>query len=85
MAIRIPSDWSTPYDRIFNFTTFDFGYYSPLDPKIWDKINSRLPKTYSILDREIFESFLSEIGVPVKSKEIIDAEHENISPRKDHD
>jgi hypothetical protein len=81
MSYRIPQDWSTPYDRIFNFSTYDFGYFSLLDEEVWGTIHSRLPQEYSIVDREMFEDFLSQIGVPIKSKEVIDAEHQAISPR----
>ncbi|WP_199623738.1 hypothetical protein [Paenibacillus alkalitolerans] len=78
----IPKDWSTPYDRIFNFTTYDFGYAPPaLEKDIWDRIVSRLPASYSAPDLDQLGLFLTKIGTSIKPKEVIDAEFQRVNPR----
>ncbi|WP_274362424.1 hypothetical protein [Paenibacillus thermotolerans] len=77
----VPPGFSTPYDGLFEFRTYDFGHYSYLDPRIWGTIIERVPKTYAILDNDVVESFLSASGITVKSKQAIDAEYEAKSPR----
>lgn len=78
----VPPDFSTPYDSLFDFQTYDFGHYSYLDPRIWGTIMERVPKTYAILDNDLVESFLNASGIAVKTKQIIDAEYEARSPRR---
>lgn len=78
----IPYNWSTPYDKIFDFTTYDFGIFTPLENETWDQIMARLPKSYSMLDKDICKTFLAQIGIPEKSKQIIDREYQKISIRR---
>jgi hypothetical protein len=55
----IQFDWATPFNGYFMREFEDAETY-----EIWNRIKDRIPKSYAILDRDLFNSFRDLLHLP---------------------